>query len=112
MEYFGGLCTFLMHGGWLLLILFFYFSPAYYVPALPVGGAYPGSGGGRPSVGRNRPLVFGGNSTPHLSDAPANPVWEDVLSLQVTCMLFTQRRLIQINTGKRAESTCLLCLVL
>ena len=49
-------------------------------------GACPGCSGGRPTVGRNRALVFGWNTSPHNSDAPANPVWADVLSVQVTCI--------------------------
>ena len=50
-----------------------------------MGGAYPGSSGGRPTVGRNRALVFGWHTSPHNSDAPANPVWAAVLHVQVTC---------------------------
>ena len=65
---------------------FFFSSLVCSIRALPVDGACPGSSGGRPTVGRNRALVFGWNTSPHNSDAPANPVWADVLSVQVTCI--------------------------
>ena len=66
-------------------------SPAYSFTALPVVGACPDSGGGRPTVGRNRTIMFGWHTSPHNSDAPANPVWEADLHFQVSCMPFTQR---------------------
>ena len=73
-----------------LLICFFLSSAAYSLLVLPVGGASPGIGGGRPTVGRNWALVFGWHTSPHNSDAPANTVWVDVRHVQVSCMLFTQ----------------------
>ena len=66
-------------------------SPDYIFTALPVGGASPGSSCDRPTVGRNRAIVFGWHTSPHISDAPANPVWETILHVQVTCTPFIQR---------------------
>lgn len=45
-------------------------------PALPVGGAPPGSSGRGAAVGGDRSIVLGRHGGPNVSDASANHVWK------------------------------------
>lgn len=54
-------------------------STGHHLPALPVGGAPPGSGGRGAAVVGDRSVVLGRHGGPHVPDACANHVWKAVL---------------------------------